>query len=195
MRTKIFIAFLIGTIFSSGCVRSLQPFYENKDVYFERSLVGIWIDPDGLDTWKIVARDDSSYVIDQTDEEGRRSRFEARLFKIGRRSFIDLVPVPAGDLGGDTYFDNVLPGHTFLAIKTDGCTAKMRYLDPAWLRNFLAANPDVIGHATIGGEIVFTDHPKKLQLFIKRHLDKPGAFEQTETLFKQGDTQCEQRTS
>lgn len=187
MKNTILLAVILTVIASSACVRSIQPFFGQKDIYFDGSLVGIWADSEGKETWKIARRGDNEYLIDQTDEDGERTQFEARLFKVGGRSFIDLVAATSADAGAN----QMLAPHTFMAIEKDRCTSRMYYLDPAWLKNFLARNPNAVRHANIDGEIVFTDSTANLQSFIRKHLDSPGAFEETETLNKKGETQCE----
>ena len=188
-RTMCSTILILAIASCSSCVRSIQPFYEQKDVYFDSSLIGTWIDPGGAESWKIRRLGEKEYVIDQTDEEGQTTRFEARLFRLGRRSFIDLVATSSGDTGNG----QKLAPHTFVAVKKDRCTARMSYLDPAWLKTLLANNPKAIRHANLDGEIVLTDSTRNLQTFIRKHLASPGAFEQTETLYKKGETQCERK--
>ncbi|MDI1241943.1 MAG: hypothetical protein PSX80_08495 [bacterium] len=180
---------LIAAFVSAACVGSVQPFYDQKDVYFDRALVGTWVDSEKKESWNIQPHGNKEYLVNQIDEEGEITRFEARLFKIGDRSFIDLVVRTDGDSGTKQVF----AAHTFVAIQIDQCTSRMSYLDPSWLKNLLANNPKAIRHTNLAGEIVFTDSTKNLQTFIRKHLASPGAFEQTETLYKKGETQCEQK--
>lgn len=192
----VLVAILISAVASTGCVKSVNPYYETKDVYLDSSLVGVWTAADRKETWTVVSDDESYYVIDQMGEDGRKSRFEARLFKIGGHSFLDIVPVPAGDyINTDGYFDQAMPIHSLMAIKKERCSLRMSYFEPSWLKAYLLRSPNELRHADADGVLVLTDSAKNLQAFIKRHLNTLGAFEQTETLFKQGDTQCEQRTS
>lgn len=190
MKTTILTLILMTAIVSAACVGSVQPFYDERNVYFDRTLVGTWIDPEGQETWKVQQHGEKkTYLIDQTDDEGRTTRFEARLFKIGERSFIDLVATRSGN----STAKQVFAAHTFVAIEKDRCTSRMSYLDPAWLKNYLARDLNAVRHTNLNGEIVFTDSTKNLQAFIRKHFASPGAFEQTETLYKKGETQCEQR--
>lgn len=189
MKLPILIVLLTAEFISAACVGSVQPFYDQKDVYFDRALIGTWIDSEKKESWKIRRHGEKEYLIDQTDDAGEITRFVARLFKIGDRSFIDLVDRAAGDSGAK----QVLAAHTFVAVKKDRCTARIAYLDPAWLKTLLANNPRAIRHANLDGEIVFTDSTRNLQKFIRKYLASPGAFEQTETLYKKGETQCERK--
>lgn len=193
MKNSVLILVLVTALASTACIKSLQSFYEAKNLYFDKTLAGTWVAADGKETWTVVAEDEAYYVIDQTDEEGRKSRFEARLFRIGDDSFLDLVAVPAGDyINTDRFFDHSVPIHSLIAIKKDRCSSRMYYLDPSWLKSFLAQNPKAVGHADVDGMLVLTDSTKNIQSFIKKHLRTSGAFEETETLFKQGDKQCGQ---
>lgn len=192
MRSIIVCGVLVVSLAFTSCVPSIQPFFEEKDVYFDRSLVGTWSERDGKEKWKITARDESSYFIDQTDEQGRPLRFEARLFKIGTDSFIDVLPVPSSKIAGDLYLDHVLPAHTLLTVKIERCSVNLSFLDPTWVKGFLMTSPGAVAHTNRNGEVVLTDSTAAMQAFIKKHLSTPGAFEATETLFKKGDTQCVQ---
>ena len=195
MKKLALTVILVSALSAIGCVKSLNAFYEMKDVYFDRSLVGSWASANGKETWAVVSDDgETFYVIEETDEEGRKSRFEARLFKIGDQSFIDLVAVPAGDyIKADGFFDQTIPIHTLMAIKKEGCSARVSYLDPSWLKLFLPKNPSAVKHADADGVLVLTDSTENLQAFAKKHLSTPGAFEKAETLYKKGETQCSQK--
>lgn len=189
MKRIICSTILIIAIVSCSCVQSIQPFCDQKDVYFDRALVGTWVDSEKKESWKIHGHGYKEYLIDQTDDQGEITRFEARLFKIGDRSFIDLVVTPSGD----STAKQVFAAHTFVAIEKDRCTSRMSYLDPSWLKHFLTRDRNAVRHTNLDGEIVFTDSTKNLQAFIRKHLASPGAFEETETLYKKGETQCEQK--
>ena len=193
---KLFLTvILVSALSATACVKSLNAFYEMKDVYFDRSLVGAWAAANGKETWTVVPDENETfYVIEETDEEERKSRFEARIFKIGDHSFLDLVAVPAGDyINADGFFDQTIPIHSLMAIKKEGCSARMSYLDPSWLKVFLAKNPSAVKQADAHGVLVLTDSTENLQAFVKKHLSTPGAFEKTETLYKKGKTQCEEK--
>lgn len=192
MRSIIVCGLLVVSLAFTSCVPSIQPFFEEKDVYFDRSLVGTWSERDGKEKWTITARDESSYFIDQTDEHGRSLRFEARLFKIGTDSFIDVLAVPSSKITGDLYLDHVLPSHTLLSVKIERCSVNLSFLDPTWIKGFLMTSPGAVAHTNRSGEIVLTDSTAAMQAFIKKHLTTPGAFEGTETLYKKGEKQCEQ---
>lgn len=194
MKKLVLTVILVSALSATACVKSLNAFYEMKDVYFDRSLVGTWASANGKETWTVVSDESETfYVIEETDEEGRKSRFEARLFKIGDQSFLDLVAVPAGDyIKADGFFDQTIPIHLLMAIKKEECSARMSYIDPSWLKVFLPKNPSAVKHVDADGVLLLTDSTKNLQAFVKKHLSTPGAFEGAETLFKQGDKQCGQ---
>jgi hypothetical protein len=189
MKSTILVVLVVTALITAACVGSVQPFYEQKDVYFDSSLLGTWSDSDSEESWTIQRHGLKEYFIDQTDEKGEITLYEARLFKIGDRAFIDLVLRTSGDSG--TKQGSAV--HRLVAIEKDRCTSRISYLDPAWLKTFLASSPTAIRHTSLDGEIVFTDSTKNLQAFIRKHLASSGAFEQGETLYKKGETQCERK--
>jgi len=77
---------------SVGCIRSLHPFYTNKDVIFDSGLVGRWSQEKSKDTWEFSKQKEGEYQLVYTDEEGKSGTFVVRLLKIDGKMFLYLFP-------------------------------------------------------------------------------------------------------
>ena len=106
-----------------------------------------------------------------TEDDGRSGEFSARLVKIEDKTFLDIVPVKTGFAQSD-----FLPTHTFAHIVRKDSTVQIAMLEPQWLKDLLAENPETIRHEKINGEIVLTSGPKETQRFLLAYLNTKGAF-------------------
>ncbi len=71
-----------------GCLRSLHPLYTEKTLVFEQTLIGTWVDQDSS-VWTFAQSGQKAYDLIYT-EKGSPGRFEARLVKLGKLTFLDL---------------------------------------------------------------------------------------------------------
>ena len=183
-KSVVSMIFLVALV-TAACVPSIHPFYEEKDAYFDAGLIGKWSNEARTETWIFEKSGSTEYRMEYIDEHRRTGIFEVRLFKIRDRTFVDLTPVRPANLQG-FYGGHLLPVHTSFAVELGKDSAKLMYLDPVWLKQYLQNNPMAVRHTTIDGEIFLTDSTSKLKAFIKTHLDTRGAFEQTEVISKIG---------
>ncbi|MFL6468027.1 MAG: hypothetical protein ACJ72Z_08725 [Pyrinomonadaceae bacterium] len=173
----IFTAFILGlSLAMSGCVPSVNPFYTDADVYFDRNLLGEWSDDDGSESWAFEAGVDNDYKLTYTDEEKKTGVFTARLFKLGERSFLDIVPSRSVCIQNDFYIGHLLPLHTFVQIAINGKSGHVSYLDSAWLARLLNKNPNAVQHSFFNSDIFLTDTTKNLQAFLVANIETPEAF-------------------
>jgi hypothetical protein len=174
---KIFKFAVLGfLLICAGCVPSLNPLYTEADLIFDAALLGVWTDLEATESWAFTSSDDKEYKLVYTDESGKKGEFKARLLKIEGRSFLDLTPVKPALAENDFYKANFLPTHTFILITQPAPNAQIAYLEPEWLKSFLAKNPAAIRHERLAGEILLTASTKDLQKFLLAHLNTPGAF-------------------
>ncbi len=187
MKRIVISAVLFFAFVSMACVPSIHPFYENKDVFFDKNLLGKWTDESKAESWIFEKAGSSEYRMEYTDEHGRTGIFETRLFTLRDRDFLDIAPIRPSFIQKDFYGGHLLSAHTFMALSFDGNSVQLKFLDAVWLKNHLEKNPASVGHTIIDGEVLFTDTPKKLKAFIEKNLDTPGAFEETERITKVGE--------
>jgi hypothetical protein len=175
------ILLLVPFLFLAGCVQSLHPFYTDEQLIFEPNLIGYWSDADGKNTFDIPApdadHDTKVYRVAYTDEHGKTGTFIARLARADKYLIADITPDELDDNKGGMYKAQFLPVHTFLLIEVTKDTLKIRAMDYEWLKKELETRPDSVAHEILNGErILLTAPPEKVQAFVLKHVDTPGAY-------------------
>jgi hypothetical protein len=174
-----FLIFL--ALANSGCVPSLHPFYSEGDVYFEKCLVGKWVDREYKFTWQFERRGHKAYRLTQTDEDGEETVFEATLFKLSGRTFLDAAPIRSkNDLRS-----NMMRTHSLIAVSIENERLRIASMDPGWLKEQLSRFPEMLSHTQVDNEMIITDTTENIQSFIRRSLNAPGAFGAVDEVVKQ----------
>ncbi len=168
------LACLMCVLLLAGCVNSLQPAYRDEDVIFDPSLLGQWID--GKATWNVTRAGVKGYRVVVADETGRTGTFIAHLFKIEKRVFVDLLPLPAELRDSAFYSDHFLAAHTFYQVVRTQPTPQFASLNGDWLKAHLRSNPDALRHELVGNGVVITASTRDLQSFLLRHAETKDAF-------------------
>ncbi len=163
----------------AGCVLTLEPLYGVNDVAFEPALLGTWRPFDANELWRCTRGRDGGYRVAYTDEKRRTGEFAVRLLKIAGERFLDFAPLPLPSSLNSLYTDHWVPSHTFARVLKLESTLEIAILDKDWLRTQLAAHPDALAHAEIGGQLLLTASTKELQRFLTANLATPGAFRPT----------------
>lgn len=165
-----------------GCsVGSVHPWYTEKDASFEPGLVGVWRLDDA--TYTVTKKDDPipSYRIVASGGDATHYEFTGHLFTLKGRQYLDiLLERPAND---DLYGTFVIPVHVLLWIRPNETEWEMRRVDYDWVMKYLEEKPYVVKHAQVFEDMpVLTAEPKKLQRFIKKHLQSEEAFSEWDKL-------------
>lgn len=172
---KLFI--LSCLLVYTGCVPSLNPLYENGDLIFDSSLIGNWVEKGNGETWDLsYCNEKLEYSLTHIDTNGKKGTFSARLVRVEGKTFLDIVPVDPGFTQGDFYQGHFFSTHTFVHVIKNGQSVRLSVLEPHWLKEVLAINPDAIRHQKIRGEIVLTSSPKETQKFLLANLNNREAF-------------------
>ena len=120
--------------------------------------------------------DEKQYKLVYTDEDGKSGEFTAHLLKVEGKTFLNLTPVEPILPQNDFYKGHFLATHTFALISQTAPTVQISFLEPEWLRKFLAKNPTALRHAKMEDEMLLTATSKELQKFLLAHLNTEGAF-------------------
>jgi hypothetical protein len=172
---------LVPILLFAGCVQSLHPFYTEEQLTFEPNLVGYWSDADGKNTLDIpelnADPDSKAYRVSYTDEHGKTGAFIARLARVDKHLIADITPEELDEARGGMYKAQFLPVHSCLLVEVTRDSLKVRSMDYNWLRKELEARPASISHENLDGDrILLTAPPEKVQAFVLKHVDTPGAF-------------------
>jgi len=175
---NIAILFTLCLLFiSTSCVPSLNPIYTEQDLIFDSSLIGVWADKDTHETWALASCDRQlEYILMHTDPGGKKGEFTARLVRVGDTTFLDIAPVNPGFTQSDFYQGHFFATHTFVHVTKVGSSVQLSVLEPHWLKEAVAVNPEAIRHQKIRGEIVLTSSPKETQKFLLANLNNREAF-------------------
>jgi len=202
MKTKHIWLLLSLLILIPGClVKSLHPFYTEKDLLFKQELIGTWTDPDSA-TWVIsqhkrfagIFKDDTpvkAYDISFTDKKGT-STFVVHLFTLDKQLFLDFYPgyIETGTELGNFHF---IPAHSLAKVQLDGGKIIIGWYNEEWLVTLFNQNRVRIAHERVpydqddrnrdNFQVILTASTGELQKFISKYGNDPEAFKKNK-----GDT-------
>jgi hypothetical protein len=185
MRTLIRLLALVLLLTFGGCVvPSLQPFYADKDVAFDPTLLGTWCGGEGKETWEFTKHGERGYKLLYTDEDGKQERFVVYRFRLMGNNLLDLYPEEPEPQASDFYKHHLLRLHTFLLVLQSEPTVRITTLDPDWLQRFLANDASALRHQRVAERLILTASTPELQNFILAHLKTPAAFGEPDELIR-----------
>lgn len=162
---------LVGLLVGAGCIPSLNPVYQNENLVFDPSVIGVWRQPKSAETWQFTKRDSKSYTLVYTDENGQQGRFIACVADIQGKRFLDLYPDQTKLESSGFYKFHLVPIHTIYVVQRTQPNLQLVAIDYPWLDDYLAENPNAIQHATFGGRKMITAPTEQVQAFVLSHLD------------------------
>jgi hypothetical protein len=207
MKTQILIIILFLAFLLNACViKSLNPFYTEKDVVYKKELVGSWIDNDsskwtiGQYTfskgWNQGDSLDNSYRIQYMGNEGNKAIFNAHIFKLNNEYYLDFFPLISDFFKNDEVItSHLLPTHSVAKLEIrNNSNVTIRWFNEDWLKNLFNENRIKIAHQIVktqddnlGDFYVLTASTDELQKFILKFGNEPRAFDNPGgTVYKDG---------
>ena len=187
MNTKKLLFYLLAALLG-GCVpvMSLHPLYTEKDMVFEKKLLGTWVDDSNEATWqfKHPNEPEKAYELIFSDDEGQKGSFVAHLVKLQNRLFLDIYPnqFPCGDIEDPNkiqWFYNaffLVSVHTFIKVDSIEPQLKMRLTDATDTGKLLKEDPNTVKHELVDGSFTLTASTKELQAFVLKYADDSRVF-------------------
>ncbi|HTG43297.1 MAG TPA: hypothetical protein VK633_02075 [Verrucomicrobiae bacterium] len=174
------LALLVATILFAACIPSLQPLYSEKDLVFDPSLIGSFLEEkDKVVVWTFTKAGERDYHLVIKEKE-KRSPLSAHLFKIAGDQYIDLYPENEGfeDWQREDFFKSaIVPAHIFFRVTQIDPVLKVHALQEDWLKEYLAANKNAVPHSIVdNNRIVFTGSTDQMQSFLKKIASEKGAW-------------------
>lgn len=195
---KRILVIISAVCFIVGCIPSLHPLYTEKDLIFEKSLVGTWADENPENTWTFSQSGEKEYKLIYA-EDGKPGEFVAHLLKIKDKMFIDLYPAePELKTDNGFYKAHLIPAHTFMLVKQIEPTLQMAFLNPDTLKKIIEKDPKAVKHEKLGKDDdrdIFTASPNELQEFILKNIDTPDFFGQPSNLKRVTKADSDKNTS
>ena len=187
MRRMTFIAAAMALLWLVGCIpTTLHPPYTEKDLVYEAALVGAWVEDDDTDTVTFRKSGPHEYTMTITDDD-IEIEFSAHLFKIDDNLFLDLFPESDNLKLTGFLKEHIAATHSFYRVEQIEPTFKLSGLSEDWLRDYLEANPEVIGHTATDYHVILTAPTADLQAFVRKHIDTKGAFSEETEFRKVGE--------
>ena len=171
MKPKLLLLLLAGLLLLGGCLPSLNAVFTEETLIYDPSVVGIWMQTGAKARWDFAQRDEKSYLLVYTDNDGREGRFVGRLAEIEGMLFLDLYPEKM-ETGASPFYDvHLAPLHTIYLVRQTAPSLQMAAIDYSWLETFLADNPTAIQHAVFNGRKLITAPTEDVQAFVVEHAD------------------------
>lgn len=171
MNLKLSLAGLTGLILLTGCIPSLNPLYTEADRVYEPAAVGTWNQTDSKATWEFARRDEKSYDLLYTDDNGRQGRFVAHLVELDGERFLDIFPDEVDFQASGFYKFHLVPIHTVYRVRQIEPNLELAAIDFKWLEKHLNENPDSIQVASFNGRKLISAPTEEVQAFVVRHKD------------------------
>lgn len=156
----------------AGCIPSLNPLYTEENLVFEPALVGVWKQPQGAARWAFSKRDEKSYRLIYTDDQGQEGRFIGRLVRLEGDLFLDLFPEDTQFDASGFYKFHLVPIHTIYRVRGTQPNLELAAIDFRWLDEHLGSHPEEIECATFNGRKLITAPTPAVQKFVVAHKDR-----------------------
>ncbi|MBN1291027.1 MAG: hypothetical protein JXB48_04230 [Candidatus Latescibacteria bacterium] len=172
---KVLSAICLIILLFSGCVvTSIYPLYtENDTPVFDKELVGTWHQND--DYWMFEKDQDKSENTPDSESKYRlfvfdgktTGKFQAVLFPIGNKRFLDIFPADPEE-ANEWYYWHLLPSHSFYLVEIKDDELRLGYVDYESFEDMIKENRADIDYMEYDDRYFFTAKPEALQAFILR---------------------------
>jgi hypothetical protein len=178
---KLIFPLVAASMVLSGClVTSVYPFYAEKDITFNKALLGRWTNAkEAGEHWKFDRDGEKSYQLTYSNDNST-SVMQAHMFKLGGQTFLDLFTTETKDIQPPP-----IPAHFLLRADLSSPSIGLTPLNYDWLTKWLEKNPKDLRHHIIRtGEnpddtrLVLTADTAELQQFIVKHLKTEDAWKE-----------------
>jgi hypothetical protein len=160
----------------SGCVRSLNPVLEDKQVVAIPELAGDWVAKEN-ETVRFTPAEGNAFKVSVTDKEGKTSLFDARCGKVNDLTIIEITPAEMSEKVSSYWRALMVPAYSFFVITQTKPELHARTLDPDWLKEYIAIHPGELrmaGKAKDEGLIAAST--EQVQQFIVKHWPEKEAW-------------------
>lgn len=190
MKNIIKITAIILLVLSGCIIKSLHPFYTEKDLVYNEEINGVYLDQDSL-TWKIepyyssefLSNDsaDGSYIVSYTDAEGDSGIFRMHLFLLDGKMYMDFFPGKVELNSPDLFNFHLIGAHSLARVELQNQTLRLKWYSDAWLNDLLKSKKLKLDHQIIEESSEYTSYlitasTAELQKFIIKFGDDPQAF-------------------
>jgi hypothetical protein len=171
-----------------GCiVKSIHPFYKEKDVVYEQAFEGSWTDQDGS-KWMIHKNvyKPNSYELHYS-KNGRDASLLGHLFMIEEEMYLDMTPLEDNSEDMPVFDLHLVPTHSIAKVsKITNQDVVIKWFNEEWLRKMFVENRIKIRHEFISDETptskddgmyLLTASTDELQAFVLKYGNNEDAYD------------------
>lgn len=172
--------FLFSILFlSSGCLRSLHPWYTANDLSENPALIGTWENESKSEEWTFTKSQDGyrlSLVMN-----GESANFDLHHFSIGKNRFLDIT-ASSPETKNDFYKFHLFPVHTIAKLALDRDEMQISLLDMHWFDEMLKRKKLSVKYERIEKQVILTAPTAELQKLVRRFANDSDAFPQSQSV-------------
>ncbi len=206
MKRIIIVGLIASAFILNGCfIKSLHPFYKKEDVVLKPELYGTWIDGDSA-VWEIeqylisqVMSQNTiktkAYLTSHTDQEGKKSYFQATLFQLEGNYFVDFFPLFDKQFDDELFVYHMIPAHCVARFEQKNTNQfELQWMDEGMLDKLFTEKRIRIQHEQIKmfeepnndedyNAFVLTASTDELQKFLKKFGNDPELIKKSKEDF------------
>ena len=199
MKTKFFFLLVAIVFLLNSClIKSLHPFYFEKDVAFNKDLIGDFIDQDSA-KWEIRQHQfskgflkgdslDNSYEVSYFGKNTTKNLFNVHMFKLNGSLYLDFFPMKEFDSNEELTAYHIIYSHSLAKVDLiNGSDIKISWFNEDWLKSLFKENRIRISHEVVYSSdkkdedpsYILTASTNELQKFIIKYGNDPRAFKKS----------------
>lgn len=179
MKKIAVLGLLAGLALCVGCLRTMAPILDDKDLIADASLAGEWINQDKPDSKEIlrigVPDAKKHYPIEYIDEEGKPGRFLGKIGRVGDLTVAEISPEDLSEEWSDEYRGHFVPLFSFYIVSGTKPVLRFAGFDTDWVEKYLNAHPGELTVAPSDKDLV-TSSPEAIRSFLLKHWQDKGAL-------------------
>lgn len=158
----------------SGCLpASFYPYYTEKELVENDSLLGLWETDDGGEFYLFKKGDEKEYTL-EVIADLKITQYSVHLFKLGSRHYLDIYP--GADVVGSGF--GIIPGHVIWACQVEKDRMAWTHFNYDRIKKGLDSG-QMTGIKYMESNQVFflPSSTQELQAFILKHEKEPDFFD------------------
>jgi len=157
-----------------GCVLSVEPVVPESGATFDPRLLGTWEEVSGSDRAVVSRAAESTYAIEYTSD-GKASRFEARLGRLGEHLVLDVWPAEPDSDQPDHHAGLMIPGHVLFTLDVGPEEIGVASLERDPMLAALQSGQVGLAHERSGERVILRGTTDQLRAALEGYLGRPGA--------------------
>lgn len=175
----------------AGCVvQSFGPFCTDKSVVYVREVIGEWtlqkdfgddVSTNAIRAWVFSGDTGTNCTLKAFDKENVGATFAVRFFRLGKNTFVDVMPKEPGDETkiNSYWMWTVRSTHTVCKVELNNDTLTLKALDYDWLKKNREKRKRSLPYMETTEQddsILFTASPRQWEASLSKHASNEEVF-------------------